>query len=93
VIDAPTISEAGYPDLDHAGLIGMFGQRGMPADLRKRIAADIVEAGNTAEITERLTKTAQLAAFAGPEDLEKSVAEMAAKLESAAKTLDMKRKQ
>jgi len=93
VIDAPTITEAGYPELDHAGLIGMFGQRGMALELRSRIAADVVEAGNTAEITERLTKTAQLAAFAGPDELEKSVAEMAAKLESAAKALDMKRKQ
>lgn len=93
VIDAPTITEAGYPDLDHSGLIGMFGTRGMPLDLRRRIAADIVEAGGTPDITDRLTATAQLAAFAGPEDLDKSVSEMAAKLEGAAKALDMKRKQ
>lgn len=91
--DAPTISEAGYPDLDHAGLIGVFGPRGMPLDLRRRVAADIIEAGKQSDIVDRLNKTAQLPAFAGPEDLEKSIAEMAAKLDSAAKTLGIGRKQ
>jgi tripartite-type tricarboxylate transporter receptor subunit TctC len=91
--DAPTISEAGYPDLDHAGLIGAFGPRGMALDLRKRVAADFVEAGNRPEVTDRLNKTAQLPAFAGPEELEKSINEMAAKLDSAAKTLGVARKQ
>ena len=93
VLDAPTISEAGYPDLDHAGLIGVFGPRGMPLDLRKQVAADIDAAGSTGEISARLNSTAQLPAYAGPEELEKSVAEMAAKLEGAARTLEMKKKQ
>ena len=93
VIDAPTISEAGFPDLDHAGLIGVFGPRGMAFDLRKRVAADIVEAGATAEIASRLTGTAQLPAYAGPEELEQSVAEMVIKLEGAAKVLELTRKQ
>ncbi len=93
VIDAPTISEAGFPALDHAGLIGLFGPRDMGQDLRKRIAADVVEAGATPEITARLTATAQLPAFAGPEELEKSIAEMNKTLDSAAAALAMKRKQ
>lgn len=93
VIDVPTITEAGFPALDHAGLIGLFGPRGMSTDLRKRIAADVIEAGSTAEITERLTGTAQLPAFAGPEEFEKSIGQMIATLDSAASALEMKRKQ
>ena len=90
--DAPTITEAGFPHLDHAGLIGVFGPRGMALDLRQRVAADIVEAGKTGEIADRLNATSQLPAFAGPADLEKSVAEMAAKLDSAATALNMRKK-
>ncbi len=93
VIDAPTITEAGYPDLDHAGLIGVFGPKGMSAELRKRVGADIVEAGQNKEIQERLTATAQLPAFAGSDELQKSIDEMAAKLAKAAATLGMKPKQ
>jgi tripartite-type tricarboxylate transporter receptor subunit TctC len=93
VIDAPTISEAGFPALDHAGLIGLFGPRGMGSDLRKRIAGDVIEAGAAPEISERLTGTAQLPAFAGPEEFEKSIAQMIATLDSAAAALEMKRKQ
>jgi tripartite-type tricarboxylate transporter receptor subunit TctC len=92
-LDAPTITEAGFPDLDHGGLIGVFGPRGMVLDLRRRVAADIVEAGKQPEIVDRLNKTAQLPAFAGPEDLESSIAEMAAKVDNAAKTLGVRRKQ
>lgn len=93
VIDAPTITEAGYPDLDHAGLIGVFGPKGMSAELRARVGEDIVEAGKAKEIVDRLTATAQLPAFAGAAELEKSIGEMAAKLAGAAATLGMKRKQ
>lgn len=93
VIDVPTITEAGFPELDHAGLIGLFGPRGMSESLRKRVADDVVEAGRAAEITERLTSTAQLSAFAGPEELEASIKQMNATLDAAAKALDMKRKQ
>ncbi len=91
--DTPTISEAGFPDLDHAGLIGVFGPRGMALDLRRRVAADIVEAGKAPEISGKLTATAQLPAFGGPEDLERSVAEMSTKLDGAAKALGLQRKQ
>ncbi len=90
--DIPTITEAGYPHLDHAGLIGVFGPRGMALDLRQRVAADIVEAGSTPGITAKLTATAQLPAFAGPDELEKSIAGMTATLDAAAGALDMKRK-
>ncbi len=90
--DIPTITEAGFPSLDHAGLIGVFGPRGMALDLRQRVAADIVAAGSAPDITARLTATGQLSAFAGPEELETSITGMTATLDAAAAALDMKRK-
>lgn len=90
--DLPTITEAGYPALDHAGLIGVFGPKGMPLELRKRVGADIVAAGSTPEVTDRLNATGQLPAYAGPEELEKSIAQMNRTLDAAAQALGMKRK-
>ena len=58
--DLPTITEAGYPALDHAGLIGVFGPKGMPLELRKRVGADIVAAGSTPEVADRRTMGATL---------------------------------
>src|SRR5262249_6941795 len=39
--DIPTVAEAGYPGLSFDGLVGLFGPRSMPDDLRDRIAADL----------------------------------------------------
>ena len=39
--DVPTTSELGYPALAFDGITGFFGWRGMSAELRQRIAADV----------------------------------------------------
>jgi tripartite-type tricarboxylate transporter receptor subunit TctC len=39
--DVPTVAEAGYPQFTFGGLLGMFGPRDMPAELRERIASEI----------------------------------------------------
>jgi hypothetical protein len=39
--DVPTAQEAGYPDLTFDGVVGFYGWRDMPADLKQRIAADV----------------------------------------------------
>jgi tripartite-type tricarboxylate transporter receptor subunit TctC len=41
--DIPTVGEAGFAEFTFGGLLGMFGPRDMPADLRERIAADMRE--------------------------------------------------
>ena len=70
----------------------MFGPRGMPLELREKVAADIVDAGSTKQISDRLTDTAQLVALGGPHELAKSIARQTAGLDAAARTLGMKRK-
>ena len=57
--DVPTVKEAGYPELGFDGLVGLFGPREMPNDLREKIAADIRVVMADPEIVTRLTATGQ----------------------------------
>ncbi len=57
--DAPTAREAGYPELSFDGLVGLFGPRDMPNDLRERIAADVRAVAADPEIVARLTAAGQ----------------------------------
>jgi tripartite-type tricarboxylate transporter receptor subunit TctC len=41
--DIPTVTEAGYPKFTFGGLLGMFGPKDMPIELRERIASVIRE--------------------------------------------------
>ncbi len=55
--DVPTAVEAKHPQLAVDGLIGLFGIRGMPEDLKNRIAADIKEAASDPEIAAKINAT------------------------------------
>ena len=52
--DVPTIKEAGHPELTLDGIVGLYGWRDMPADLKERIAADVRAVGTDPEIARRL---------------------------------------
>ncbi len=41
VPDVPTAKEAGFPNLTFEGVSGIYGWRGMPDDVRKRVVADV----------------------------------------------------
>jgi tripartite-type tricarboxylate transporter receptor subunit TctC len=58
--DIPTAKEAGFPSLTLDGLVGLFGQKQMPAEVRDRIAADVVEAASDPEFVKRVTETGQV---------------------------------
>ncbi len=89
--DVPTVSEAGFPQLQLESLIGVFGPRGMPLDLRERIAADF-RAVLTADsvIAERIAATGQAARVDGPAALAAGIAEQRAKLATIARALDIR---
>ena len=42
--DIPTVVESGYSNLLASPVLGLLGPRGMPIDLRRRIAADVLAA-------------------------------------------------
>ena len=52
----PTAADAGYPALTVDGLFGFWGWRGMPAELRDRIAADVRAAAADPELRSRLAR-------------------------------------
>jgi tripartite-type tricarboxylate transporter receptor subunit TctC len=39
--EVPTATEAGYPGLTFEGVSGVFGWRGMPAEIRTRVVTDV----------------------------------------------------
>ena len=52
--DVPTAAEAGFPELSFDGVVGFFGGRDLPVELRDRIAADIAAVAESEEIVSRL---------------------------------------
>jgi tripartite-type tricarboxylate transporter receptor subunit TctC len=52
--DVPTIAEAGHPELTLDAIVGVFGGKGIPTELKERIAADIRAVGADPEIGARL---------------------------------------
>jgi tripartite-type tricarboxylate transporter receptor subunit TctC len=84
--DIPTVAEAGQPALTIDGLVGLFGPKGMPIDLRQRIAADI-RAVADATIKDRLITTGQVLNIGGPEEFAKSTEEQRAQVAGFAKEL------
>lgn len=57
--DIPTVVESGYPSLLASPVLGLLGPRGMPLDLRWRIAADVLAALDDKTVRERLALTGQ----------------------------------
>jgi tripartite-type tricarboxylate transporter receptor subunit TctC len=87
----PTVAEAGYPQLELESLIGIYGPRGMPVELRERMAADVravVEADP--EIKTKLEATGQVIELRGPADFAAGIAQIRSKLAAIAQALGMK---
>jgi tripartite-type tricarboxylate transporter receptor subunit TctC len=94
-LDLPTVAEAGFPELNFDGLIGVIAARssGLPDAARERIAADIKAVAADPTVAERLVATAQVNAPGTGADLAASIDEQAAQLAATAKTLGIKPKQ
>jgi tripartite-type tricarboxylate transporter receptor subunit TctC len=52
--EVPTASEAGFPELLFEGVVGFYGRRGIPDDLRSRIADDVAVVRTDPELVRRL---------------------------------------
>lgn len=86
----PTVSEVGFPELAFDGLVGLFGPRDLPDELRSRVAADIREAITEPEIAKRLTATGQFVRPGTADELAADVDEQAARVAAFAKALGVK---
>jgi tripartite-type tricarboxylate transporter receptor subunit TctC len=58
--DLQTAKEAGYPDLEFDGLVGIFGPTTLANEARNRIAADVKTVLSDPEVVQRLTASGQI---------------------------------
>ena len=89
--DVPTAREAGHPALAIDGLVGLFGPREMPEDLRNRIAADITEAAADPDVASKINATAQLVRPGGPDEFAREIAEQQKRVADSAAAAGIKR--
>jgi len=93
-LDLPTVAEAGYPEMNFDGLVGLIAARssGLADAVRERIAADIKAVAEEPAVAERLTATAQIISPGTAAEFAASIDEQAAQLAAVAKTLGIKPK-
>jgi len=65
--EVPTAAEAGYPELTFDSVVGFYGWRDMPADLKERIANDVRAVSTDPAIAARLASSGSALRIEGPE--------------------------
>jgi len=73
VPDVPTARETGFPELEFEGVVGFYGWRDMPLDLRERIASDVKAAAAEPELIHRLGQSGVVVRAGGPDELAAAV--------------------
>ena len=92
--DVPTVAEAGYPALQMESIGGIFGPRGMPIELRERIAEDVKAAvASDPSIGTKLQATGQAVDVRGPAEFAAGIKQLRDQLAAIAQVLGMKASQ
>jgi len=87
--DIPSVAEAGYPGLAVETTAGLYGPKGMPLDLRKRVGADVITALGDPAIAAKITSTGQDIRTGGPDELAATIKQQVANTAAVAKILGM----
>ena len=74
------------------GLVGLFGLKTMPEELKEKIAADFRAAAADGTIAERLKSTAQTINVGGPKEFAEAIDEQRKNIAAVAKAIDFKPK-
>ena len=85
--DIPTGIEAGFPELEMDGNVGLFASPALPAALVERIGSDVVAVSNDKAVDDRLNQTAQAPARGGAKEFAASIAAQRAYIAKIVKTL------
>ena len=92
--DVPTVREAGFPALELESLVGVFGPRGMPNEVRESIAADFRAAlAADPTIVTRLGATGQIVGIRGPAEFAAGLEEQRVKIANIAAALGIRASQ
>jgi tripartite-type tricarboxylate transporter receptor subunit TctC len=88
--DIPTGIEAGFPELEMDGNVGLFASKAASAVLVERIGNDIVAVSRDKAVEDRLNATAQTPAFGGAKEFAASITAQRAYIAKIVKTLRLK---
>ena len=89
--EIPSVVEAGFPTLMASPVLGLLGPRDMPIELRRRIAADVLDALGDTTTRERLALTGQPAAPLGVDAYTAALKEQYAQVAHIASVLGIAR--
>ena len=87
--DIPTAKEAGFPELAVDGFQGFFGWRGIPDELRDRIAVDVRAVAADPEIEKRLNELGQAVRTGTTADFVAMIKEQRAKITAVAQAIGL----
>jgi tripartite-type tricarboxylate transporter receptor subunit TctC len=89
--DVPTAKEAGHPALGIDGLVGLFGPKEMPKELRERIAADVIAAASEPDIAAKISSTGQIVRPGGADEFAREIEVQSKVVSDAAAAAGVKR--
>jgi tripartite-type tricarboxylate transporter receptor subunit TctC len=89
--DVPTAKESGHPGLGIDGLVGLFGPKEMPKELRDRIAADVIEVAKDPDIAGKIALTGQIVRPGGADEFAKEIETQSKVVSDAAAAAGFKR--
>jgi tripartite-type tricarboxylate transporter receptor subunit TctC len=89
--DVPTAKEAGHPGLTIDGLVGLFGPKEMPKELRERIATDVMAAASDPDVATKISSTGQIVRPGGADEFAKEIDVQSKVVSDAAAAAGVKR--
>jgi tripartite-type tricarboxylate transporter receptor subunit TctC len=93
-VDLPTVAEAGFPQLELDGLVGLIAARssGLDDAVRERIAADVRTQLSDPAVSERMTATGQIVNPGSPAEFAAAIEEQSRSLAAWSKAIGGKLK-
>jgi tripartite-type tricarboxylate transporter receptor subunit TctC len=90
--DVPTANEVGYPELTFDGVVGFYGWRDMPDDLKEHIAADVRAVGADPAVRARIENAGSAVRVGSPAAFAAAIEEQRAKIVAVAGAMGEKPK-
>jgi tripartite-type tricarboxylate transporter receptor subunit TctC len=87
---APTVAEAGYPELTVDPVSGLFGWRDMPSALRDKISADVQAVAQDPAVRARVEATGQLVLGGTPAEFTAAIERLRVRVGEIARIIDLK---
>ena len=88
--DVLAAKEAGYPGLMFEGVVGFYGWRDMPVDLKDRIAADVRTVAADPAVAARVASVGSVVRVGTPAEFAAAIEEQRAKIAAIVRTTGMK---